>query len=292
MSAQRIRDLLAAGHPLMLPGVYDALSARLAEQAGFAASFVSGYAVSASRLAAPDVGYLTQTEMAQTAREVCAATSFPVIVDADTGYGNALSAIRTARDLFAAGAGGLFLEDQQWPKKCGHFPGKRVVDTGEWLAKLRAVLDLRADGVDLYVVARTDARAAVTLEEAITRARAAQELGVDAIFVEAPQSVAELEAVTSATPGAVRVANMVEGGRTPLLTADELHDLGYDLIVTPLTALLSATRAMRAAFTTLAREGTMRGHTADLLDFTAFGEVVGLAAHRGLEVRYAAAPRG
>jgi methylisocitrate lyase len=290
MSAQRLRDLLAGGQTINMPGVYDALTARLAAQAGFPVGFVSGYAVSAARLAAPDFGYLTQTEMAAAAREICQATDMLTLVDADTGYGNALSAIRTARDLAAAGAAGIFLEDQTWPKKCGHFAGKRVVPSTEWLTKLRAIMDLRAEGVDLFIVARTDARAAVSLAEAIARAQAAIELGVDAIFIEAPESVAELAEIAAATPGAVRVANMVEGGRTPLMTPAELHDLGYDLIVTPLTGLFAATRALQEAFALLAREGTLRAHRDRLVDFAAFGAVTELAAHRALESRYADAP--
>jgi methylisocitrate lyase len=285
--AGRIRDLLAAGRTLHMPGVYDALSARLAAQAGFEVSFVSGYAVSAARLAAPDMGYVTQTEMAQAAREVCAAAGTPVIVDADTGYGNALSAMRTARELHRAGAAGIFLEDQEWPKRCGHFDGKRVVPVEDWLAKLRAVRDLAREGVDLFLVARTDARAAVSLEDAVARARAALDVGVDAVFVEAPRSVDELRAVAAATPGAVRVANMVEGGRTPLLTPAELHHLGYDLVVTPLTGLMAATRAVRDAFAVLHRDGTMRGHPEALVGFREFESVVDTPHHRGLARRYA-----
>lgn len=287
MSAQRVRELLAKGHTINMPGVYDALTARLADQAGFEVGFVSGYAVSAARLAAPDLGYLGQAEMAETAREICNATNMPVIVDADTGYGNALSAIRTARLLHAAGASGLFLEDQVWPKKCGHFAGKRVVPAEEWLAKLQAVVDLAREGVDLFVVARTDARGAISLDDAIARARAAVQIGVDAIFVEAPQSIAELEAIASATPGAIRVANMVEGGRTPLLTPAELHELGFALVVTPLTALMSATRAIQEAFAILAREGTMRDHRDRLVEFTEFGWVVEMSRHQALDAQYA-----
>ena len=287
MSASTIRRLLAEGRTINMPGLYDALSARLAEQAGFEVGFVSGYAVSAARLASPDVGYLGAAEMAQTAGEVCAVTRMPVIVDADTGYGNALSARHTARRLASVGAAGLFLEDQVWPKKCGHFAGKRVTSSGEWLSKLRAVLDLREDGADLFVVARTDARAAVSLDEALRRAESAAALGVDAIFVEAPQSVDELEAITAATPGIARIANMVEGGRTPLLTPTELHDLGFDLIVTPLTALFAATKAIQSAFATLARDGTMRDRTDLLIGFTEFGAVTGMAAHQTLDARYA-----
>ena len=190
MSAQRVRELLASGRTINMPGVYDALTARLAEQAGFVVGFVSGYAVSAARLAAPDFGYLSQSEMAETAREVCAATTMPIIVDADTGYGNALSAIRTARGLHAAGAAGLFLEDQVWPESAATSPASGLSRPRS--GGLQAVVDLAHEGIDLFVVARTDARAAVSLDDALARARAAVQIGVDAIFVEAPQSVAEL----------------------------------------------------------------------------------------------------
>ncbi|MDP8928590.1 MAG: isocitrate lyase/PEP mutase family protein [Actinomycetota bacterium] len=285
--AATIRKLLDSGATVNMPGVYDALSARLADEAGFEVLFISGYSVAASRLGMPDYGYLTQTEIVEAARTVCANTPLPVIVDADTGYGNPLNAIRTAVLLHRAGAAGLFLEDQEWPKKCGHFAGKRVVERAEWLAKLRAVLELRDEGVDLFVVARTDARAAVSLDEAIVRAQAARDLGVDAVFVEAPQSLDELERVAKEVDGVVRVANMIEGGRTPLLTLTELHDLGYDLVVTPLSGLLAVTRALRQAFGALRDKGTLRDDLELLVPFGDFGAVVDLEAHRRLEQRYA-----
>jgi methylisocitrate lyase len=284
--AQRIRDLLGAGASINMPGVYDALTARLAEEAGFEVIFVSGYSMSASRLGMPDLGYLTQTDVGDAARGICAAVAAPVIVDADTGYGNALSARRTARLLHAAGAAGIFLEDQEWPKRCGHFAGKRVVPREEWLAKLRAVLDLRRDGVDLFLVARTDARAAVSLDEAVARACAARDLGVDAIFVEAPRSAEELGEVAARVEGAVRVANMIERGRTPLLTPAELAALGHRLVVTPLTALFAATRAVREAMALLRAEGTLRDHLDRLVAFDAFEQVVDLPGHEDLERRY------
>jgi methylisocitrate lyase len=284
--AQVIRDLLAAGTTVVMPGVYDALSSRLATLAGFEVIFISGYSVSATTLAAPDVGYLTQTEIAEAARRVCGATDRPVIVDADTGYGNPLNAIRTARLLHRAGAAGLFLEDQEWPKKCGHFEGKRVIPKEEWLQKLRAVRDLRAEGVDLFVVARTDARAAVSIEEAVDRAKAARDLGADAIFVEAPQSAEELERVAKEVEDCVRVANMIEGGKTPLLSPRELHDIGYDLIVTPLSGLFAAAKALREVYAIMRREGTLRDHTGLLVDFHEFEPIVDLDAHKALEERY------
>ncbi len=177
-----------------------------------------------------------------------------VIVDGDTGYGNPLNTIRTVELYERAGAAGVFFEDQVWPKKCGHMAGKRVVPADEWLAKLRAALDHRDR---LFVVARTDARAAHDIDEAIRRVQAAAAIGVDAIFVEAPESIDEMRAIADATPGCVRVANMIEGGRTPLLSPDELHDLGYDLIVSPLTGLLAATKAMQHAYATLHEHGTL-----------------------------------
>jgi 2-methylisocitrate lyase-like PEP mutase family enzyme len=249
--------------------------------------FISGYSVSAARLGTPDFGYLTQPEIADVARGVCANSGGrPVIVDADTGYGNALNTMRTAHMLHAAGAAGIFLEDQEWPKKCGHFAGKRVVPREDWLAKLRAVVDLREEGVDLFLVARTDARAAVSLDEAIERANAAREIGVDAIFVEAPRSEDELRRVAAEVPDTVRVANMIEGGRTPLYTPAELHELGYDLIVTPLSGLFAATKALREAYGALRAEGTLRERLDRLVSFSEFESVVDLDGHRALEQRY------
>lgn len=285
--AETIRTLLAADPPVNMPGVYDALSARLADEAGFEVLFISGYSVSATRLGLPDYGYLTQTEIVEAARVVCANTDRPVIVDADTGYGNALNVGRTARLLHEAGAAGIFLEDQRWPKRCGHFEGKQVVEREVWLTKLRAVMDLRKQGVDLFLVARTDARAAASLDEAVVRANAARDLGCDAIFVEAPRSREELETVAEQVPEVVRVANMIEGGKTPLLDEDELHELGHDLIVTPLSGLLAATKALRATYGALRDKGTLRDDLDLLTDFEDFGAVVDLDGHRAMEGRYA-----
>ncbi len=288
MSAQHLRTMLAAGQTINMPGIYDGLSARLAEQAGFSVGFVSGFAVSAARRAEPDMGYLTPTDIAATTRDACRASKMIIIADADTGYGNARSAQHTARELFAAGAHGVFLEDQQWPKSCGHFDGKTVIETHEWLAKLRAIRDLREEGIDLFLVARTDARAARSLTEAIERAQAAHALGVDAIFVEAPASIDELTRIADATPGAIRVANMVEGGKTPLLTTGELHELGYDLIVTPVAGLFAATRALQDAFSELATQGTMRANPHPTIGFNDFGAVTRRDDHLALDARYGA----
>ena len=287
-AAARVRALVdGPGVPVVAPGVWDALSARLAAAAGFPVLFVSGFAVAAAHLGLPDIGYLTATEMAAATREVCAAVpGVPVLADADTGHGDALSARRTARELHAAGAAGLALEDQVWPKRCGHMPGKRVVRAEEWLGKLRAVRDLRAEGADLFLIARTDARDACTLDEAVARAVAAHRLGADAVFVEAPAGVDEMRAVAEATPGAVRVANMVEGGRTPLLSPAELHALGHDLVLAPLTGLLAATGAVRDAYARLRDTGTPRPADGALV-FSDLTTVVDLAGHRAVGARYA-----
>lgn len=288
MSAQRVRDLVAENRPLVMGGVYDGLTTRLAEQAGFEVLFMGGFSVAATLLGEPDFGYLTQTEMADAARRVCRLTSHPVLVDADTGYGNALNVLRTVELYHAAGAAGLFLEDQVWPKRCGHMQGKQVVERREWLSKLRAVISERGSH-DLFLVARTDARAAIGLDEAIARGQAARDLGVDAVFIEAPESVAELERIAKAIPGP-KVANMVEGGRTPLLPPDELHALGFDLIVTPLAALLAAARAVRNAYAELRQHGTMRGALDQLLTFDEFNTLIDLDRHYQLERRFRDTP--
>jgi methylisocitrate lyase len=285
LDGDRIRELLAAGETVVMPGVWDALSARLVAQAGFEVSFLSGYATAATLLGLPDFGYLTQAEMAEVARRVCgAAPEVAVVVDGDTGHGNALNTMRTVQLWEAAGAAGIFLEDQVWPKKCGHMAGKRVVARDEWLTRLRAAVDHRDR---LFVVARTDARAAVGLEEACDRARRAAGVGVDAVFVEAPESVEEMEAIADATPGLVRVANMIEAGRTPLLTPKELHDLGYDLIVSPLTGMFASARALANAYGVLRAKGSLRDDLELLTDFPAFNAVVDLDRHYELESRYA-----
>jgi 2-methylisocitrate lyase-like PEP mutase family enzyme len=282
--AQQIRDLLKQDRPLVMGGVYDALSTRIAHRAGFEVLFMGGFSVAATLLGEPDFGYLTQTEMADTARRVCRLTDRPLLVDADTGYGNALNVIRTVRLYQDAGAAGLFLEDQVWPKRCGHMRGKRVVERAEWLAKLRAALETRGEG-DLFLVARTDARAAISLEDAIERGRAARDLGADAIFIEAPESVAELEQIARAIPGP-KVANMVEHGKTPLLSPAELHQLGFDLIVTPLAGLLASAKALQETYAVLRREGTLRDHLERLLPFEEFNQLVELQRHYELEKRY------
>lgn len=284
VTGRDLRRTLDAGRSVLMPGVWDALSVRLAAEAGFTTVFLSGYCVSGTQIGVPDIGLLTQTEMAEAARRVCrAAPSTMVVVDADTAYGNPVNTVRTVELWEEAGATGLFLEDQQWPKRCGHMADKQVVPREEWLAKLRAAVDHREH---LFITARTDARGPLGLDEAIERARLAADLGVDAVFVEAPESVGELEAVAEALPGVVRVANMIERGRTPLLTRAELHDLGYDLVVSPLSGLFAATRALRDALGTLAAEGSLRDHLDLVVTFDEFTDAVGLPAWQDIDAGY------
>jgi 2-methylisocitrate lyase-like PEP mutase family enzyme len=284
VNGDHIRSLLGADQAVLMPGVWDSLSARLASDAGFEVLFLSGFATAAALLGLPDFGYLTSAEMAEVARRACrTAGDCAVVIDGDTGGGNALNTIRTVELFEAAGGAGIFLEDQVWPKKCGHMAGKRVVPREEWLGKLQAALDHRWK---LFVVARTDARAALGLEEAILRARMAAQLGVDAVFVEAPESVEEMRAVAEALPGVVLVANMIEGGRTPLFTPPELHDLGYDLIVSPLSGLFAMARSVGTAYHVLADQGTLRNHLDLVTSFDEFNRVVDLEGHYRLEARY------
>lgn len=284
MTSRDLAAELASGSSVLMPGVWDPLSALLAEQAGFTTVFLSGYCVSGTLLGLPDIGLLTQTEMVEVARRVCAAVpGVAVVVDADTGYGNAVNTIRTVDLWEQAGASGIFLEDQVWPKRCGHMAGKQVVERADWLAKLHAALDHRSS---LHVVARTDARSAVGFDEALERGRMARDLGADGVFVEAPESVAELEAIAAALPDVTLVANMVETGRTPLLTPSELTDLGFRLVISPVSLLFSSVRAISATLKHLATDGTMRDRLDELVPFDEFTSLVGLERHREVESRY------
>jgi 2-methylisocitrate lyase-like PEP mutase family enzyme len=282
--AERIRDLVARDTVLM-PGVYDALTARIAARVGFDIVFISGYSVSAARLGEPDFGFLTGSEMAEAARTVCRVSRAPVIVDADTGYGNPLNVMRTVRDLQDAGAAGVFLEDQVWPKKCGHMAGKRVVETDEHVAKLRAAVDARGDR-DLFIVARTDARQPLGLEPAIERCLAYKEAGADALFVEAPQSADELERIAEALPGPL-VANMIERGVTPHLSRSELRDLGFALIVCPLAGLFAAAKAVQDVLVELRDRETTAAVVDRMLAFDEFNALVETEARYADEARYA-----
>ena len=281
--AQQIRDLVASD-TILMPGVYDAITARIAARLGFDIVFISGYSVSAARLGEPDFGFLTESEMADAARSVTRVSNAPVIVDADTGYGNAVNVMRTVSDFQDAGAAGVFLEDQVWPKKCGHFAGKQVIAAPEHAAKIQAAADARGER-DLFIVARTDARQPLGVEEAIDRCLAYKEAGADALFVEAPRSLEELERIADALPPPL-VANMIERGVTPHLSRSELEQLGFQLIVCPLAALYAAAKAITDVLTELRDQETTAAMVDRMLAFDEFGEIVGLADRYADEARY------
>ena len=274
MAACRVRKVLDQVGTLAFPGIYDTLSAKIAEQAGFPMGFVSGYSLAAATIGEPDFGLLTQTEVVERARAICASVSIPIIVDADTGYGNPLNVYRTVELLMDAGAAGCFLEDQVWPKKCGHMRNKKVIAREDYLQKIRAAADAREDH-DFFIVARTDAEATHGLDEAIVRVTEARELGADASFVEAPGSIEQLEKIGLQAPKPL-VANMIEGGKTPVLPKEQLEALGFQLILYPLTGLFAAGHTLRRFYMNLHQEGTTLGMEDDLLNFSEFNELIGV----------------
>jgi 2,3-dimethylmalate lyase len=285
--AARLRALLAGPGAVRAPGAYDALSARLIEAAGFPAVYMTGYGSSAALLGRPDVGLLSLAEMAENARRIAAAVDLPVIADADTGYGNPLSVARTVQLYEAAGVAGLHLEDQVAPKKCGHMAGKQVVPAEEMVQKVRAAVDARRDP-DFLVIARTDARAVTGLEDALARGERYRAAGADMLFIEAPESEAEIEAIARRFAGVPLLYNWAESGRTPPLPLERIEALGYKLVIYPVTALFAAARAMMRTLDSLQRVGTSREIAGDLIAFDDFNTLIGLPAVRELERRYAA----
>lgn len=284
MAKTSVHTVLEKVGTLAFPGVYDALSAKIAQRCGFPMAFVSGYSVSAATLGEPDFGLLTQTEVVHQARTICASVDIPIIVDADTGYGNPLNVYRTVKDLIAAGAKGCFLEDQVWPKKCGHMRNKKVIDREAYLHKIHAAVEARGDA-DFFIVARTDAEAVIGLDEAIARVQAARELGADASFVEAPGSIEQMRTIGRQAPRPI-VANMIEGGKTPVLQKSELGEMGFDLVLYPLTGLFAAAAAMQRFYQKLSQDGTTLGIENDLMQFEAFNELIGVEEKYQLAQRF------
>lgn len=280
-----LRDLVSGSTLLMAPGAYDALSARIIEEAGFKAVYMTGFGTSASLIGRPDVGLLTGTEMVDNARRIAASVNLPVIADADTGFGNALNVVRSVQLYEQAGVAGIQLEDQVMPKKCGHMSGKELISAKEMVGKVRAAVDARRDP-ELVIIARTDAVAVEGLSSAISRARRYAEAGADLLFVEAPTS--EEDVVTIAEElreVAPLVFNWAEGGMTPPLSAERIASLGFSLTIYPISVLLSATAGMRRTLQTLHRQGTpsLEGLPA----FDEFTDFIGLPEVRDLAQRYA-----
>ncbi len=281
----RLRRMLDEPEIVVLPGAYDALTARLAERAGFQACFTTGFGFAATVLGMPDYGLLTMSETLDRVRHVVRTLTVPLVADMDTGYGNALNVARTVRECVALGVAGIILEDQEWPKKCGHFEGKRVIAAEEQAAKLRAAVDARGDD-DLVIIGRTDARQPLGLEEAIRRGQLYRESGADVVFVEAPRSVDELREVAAAIPDAPLFANMIEGGKTPLLSSAELQELGYKMVVYPLSALFSAAKAVEETYRALFAEQSTAARQDAMVSFEQFEEIIGVPGWQELERRY------
>jgi 2-methylisocitrate lyase-like PEP mutase family enzyme len=284
MTPTRIGRILDEVGSIAFPGVFDTLSARIAERVGFPMAFVSGYSVAATSIGEPDMGLLTQTELVERARAICGSVRIPIIVDADTGYGNPLNVHRTVNQLIAAGAAGCFLEDQLWPKKCGHMRNKHIISRDEYVNKIRAANDARA-GRDFFIVARTDALAVEGINEAVARVTEARAAGANASFIEAPESLDRLAEIGSRAPGP-NVANMIEGGRTPVLPKDELARLGFHLILYPLAGLFAAARSMELVYQKLLTDCTTAGLEDRLMTFPEFNSLIGVDEKYALAERF------
>ena len=280
-----LRKLLSDNSkPLVVPGVYDAIGAKIAQKAGFEAMFQTGYGTSATLLGLPDYGFIGATETTENARRICRAVSVPVIVDADTGYGNPLSVWKLITELESAGAAGIFLEDQKWPKRCGHMSGKEVISKEEYSQKLQAALDARKSK-DFIIVARTDARAPEGLDAAIERGLEYKKIGADAIFIEAPKSIAEMKKIGRSIKAPL-VANMIEGGATPLVSSKALHKMGFKLILYPLSVLFANAFASMKILNELKKSGTTEKLRENVVNFDQFNEIVDLTKFKKMEKDY------
>ena len=282
--AQRLRQpgLVVA------PGVYDMVSLRLADSFGFDALYMTGFGTVASHLGLPDAGIATYTDMVQRVRTMASMATAPLIADGDTGYGGLLNVAHTVRGYEAAGAAAIQLEDQEFPKKCGHTPGRRVVPMADMVRKIRVAVEARSDK-DFLIIARTDARTALGLDEALRRAEAYAEAGADVLFVESPESVEEMERI-GRTLDSPLVANMVEGGRTPVLSRSDLEAIGYKIAIFPVTALLAATEAMRAAYAQIRQHGSSAGLSTPLMPFSDLTKLMGFEEVWAFDRRHAETP--
>lgn len=271
---KQLRDLLAAPGIIRSLAPHDAFTAKVMEQAGIPLLFLGGFGTSASAFGLPDLGLLGLAEVAEAARRMTAAVGVPVIVDGDTGYGAIPNVIRTVQEFERAGAAGMLLEDQVFPKRCGHFAGKQVIPVEEMIDKLKAALDARADR-DFVVIARTDARAIEGLDAAIDRANRYAEVGADVIFVEAPQSYQELARIAREIPKP-QLANMLVGGVTPILSASELGELGFKIVVSPVESLAVTAFAVRKLAEAMLTEGRVDGLSEQMWSFAELKQLLGV----------------
>lgn len=269
---------------IVLPGVYDALSARIAQNVGFNAAFQTGYGTSATLLGMPDFGFLNAGETIDNARRIINSVDIPILVDIDTGYGNPLNVWRTVTDLEKLGAGGIFLEDQVWPKRCGHMKGKSVISKEDYVQKLKAAIDARKSK-DFIIVARTDSLAQYGIDEAIERGKQFQKIGADVIFIEAPKTLEEMKKITDEIDAPL-LANMIEEGVTPNLPAKDLEKLGFRMVVFPLSALYSSTYAIKNVFLSLHNTGMTKNLKKKMITFKEFNDFVNLPKYNQLEKKY------
>jgi 2,3-dimethylmalate lyase len=285
-TATSLRQLIQRPEPLLAPGAYDALSARLIEAAGFPVVYMTGFGTAAGRLGRPDVGLLGMSEMVDNARRIVEAVSVPVIADADTGYGNPINVVRTVHEYERAGVAAIHIEDQVAPKKCGHMEGKQLIPGEEMVQKIRAAAVARRSP-DFLLIARTDARAVEGLDAALQRARSYREAGADILFIEAPQTEDEIRAVARAFPDVPLLFNWAEGGKTPPIGYAELRSLGYRIVIFPISALLAATRAIQGVLARIRADGTPAEVLAELPRFGEFLDFIGLPEIQSLEERFA-----
>lgn len=280
-----LRKMILSKDFLLLPGCFNALSARLIEQAGFPAAYISGAGVASNFLGYPDIGLISMAEILENARNIAQVTNIPVICDADTGYGNAVNVIRTVREFENAGIAGIQLEDQVMPKKCGHTEGKLLISKEEMVQKIKAATDTRKDA-DFILVIRTDAIAVNGIEDALDRASAYREAGADVVFVEAPQNVEQMKLITR-TIKAPLLANMVDGGgKTPILSSAELKDLGYNLAIYPTALWMASIKSMQEVLRVLKKDGTPLSYAEHMVSFQEMFEVVGRTRYDALERKY------
>jgi len=283
-TAAAIRARLRDGQTIVMPGVFDVLSARIAERAGFPAVVLSGYGLAASHLGEPDFGLLTQTEVLDVARRVTLATDVGVIVDGDTGYGGPLNVQRLVRELVSMGARGVILEDQRWPKRSGHMRGKEVIDAEEHAAKIRAAVEARGEGT-FIVTGRTDALETHGIDEAIRRARLYKEAGATVLFVEGPRTLEDLRRIGAELPPPLAV-NLIEGGVTPLCSLEELAELGFFSVGFVLSGLYAAARALEETYREIRRAGSTDALRERMLDFEAFNDLIGVEARCADDERF------
>lgn len=284
MTEPRTHPLMAAREIAIVPGVYDVLSARMARSVGFRGAVLTGYGVAASYLGEPDFGLLTQTEILDTARRILNRVDIRLMVDGDTGFGGPLNVQRMVRELVGMGAFGLLLEDQTWPKRCGHMRGKDVIDAGEHAAKIRAAADARGDA-GFIITARTDAIMTHGLDEAIRRARRYKEAGADVLFVEGPRSLDEIRRIGNELPAPLAI-NLIEGGDTPLITPEQVGELGFFSMGFVLTGLFSAAHALRTAYAHLLERGESESLRGRMMDFPEFADFIGVQQRYDDDARY------